>query len=84
MNVICNAAAQGVAIKGMCLIVTGEPCLMCAKLIVQCGISHVICVKGGYLGGGSGPRWLENNDVTVEWVKGPQDPRATAERGSNG
>ena len=39
MNVICNAAASGVATKNSWLLVTGEPCIMCAKLIHHAGIS---------------------------------------------
>ena len=33
MNVICNAAANGVPTRGAWLIVTGEPCLLCAKML---------------------------------------------------
>ncbi|MCA9547014.1 MAG: hypothetical protein KC613_21580, partial [Myxococcales bacterium] len=33
MNVICNAAANGVSTRGAWLLVTGEPCVLCAKLI---------------------------------------------------
>ena len=33
MNVICNSAAAGVATKGGWILVTGEPCVLCAKLI---------------------------------------------------
>ena len=33
MNVVCNAAANGVRCRGAWLIVTGEPCLLCAKLV---------------------------------------------------
>src|SRR5690606_1196828 len=32
MNVVCNAAANGVPTRGAWLIVTGEPCVLCAKL----------------------------------------------------
>ena len=50
MNVICNAAAGGVPTRGAWLLVTGEPCLMCAKLIHHAGITKVIVVGGGYAG----------------------------------
>jgi len=75
MNVICNAAAGGVATRGAWLIVTGEPCLMCAKLIHHAGIEHVLCVKGGYAGGSEGPEYLTKHKVQVEYVEGPPDPR---------
>ncbi len=75
MNVICNAAAGGVATRGAWLIVTGEPCLMCAKLLHHAGISRVVCVRGGYRGGDEGLRYLEQHGVHVQLVGGPQDLR---------
>jgi len=74
-NVICNAAANGVRTEGAWLIVTGEPCLMCSKIIHHAGISKVLCVKGGYKGGDDGPEYLREHGVLVEYVEGPQDPR---------
>lgn len=78
MNVITNAAARGVATDKAWLIVTGEPCILCAKLIHHAGIAKVICVKGGFLGGDDGPNYLRAHGVEVEYVEGPQDPRAAA------
>jgi len=75
MNVICNAAANGIATAGSWLIVTGEPCLMCAKLQHHAGIIKMICVGGGYAGGMAGVEYLERNGIEVQFVKGPQDPR---------
>jgi dCMP deaminase len=48
MNAICNAAAQGTVTRGAWLVVNGEPCLMCAKLIHHAGITSVIVLKDGY------------------------------------
>lgn len=78
MNVLTNAAARGVATAGAWLIVTGEPCLLCAKLIHHAGIDRVICVKGGYMGGDNGPHYLQAHGVHVEYVDGPPDPRTLA------
>lgn len=75
MNVVCNAAANGVKTEGAWLIVTGEPCLMCSKILHHAGITKVLCVKGGYKGGDDGPSYLRENGVQVEYVEGPQDPR---------
>lgn len=75
MNVITNAAAQGVATAGAWLIVTGEPCILCAKLVHHAGIAKVICVKGGFMGGDDGPKYLRKHNVEVEYVDGPLDPR---------
>ncbi len=74
MNVICNAAANGVPTKDAWMIVTGEPCMMCAKLIHHSGISRVIVVDGGF-GGANGVSYLENHGVIVQRTEGPKDPR---------
>lgn len=74
MNVICNAAAAGVATAGAWILVTGEPCLMCAKLLHHAGISRVIVVDGGY-GGANGCDYLMSHGVAVQRVDGPRDPR---------
>jgi dCMP deaminase len=47
-NAIANASRTGISTLKKWLIVNGEPCLACAKLIHQAGISKVICVRGGY------------------------------------
>ncbi len=74
MNVICNAAASGVPTRNAWLIVTGEPCLMCSKLIHHAGIERVLIVAGGYAGE-NGIEYLKTHGVGVQVVEGPQDPR---------
>lgn len=74
MNVICNCAASGVPTRGAWLVVTGEPCMMCAKLIHHAGIARVIVVGGGYAGA-NGCQYLGDNGVEVHAIDGPQDPR---------
>ena len=74
MNVVCNAAANGVACRGAWLIVTGEPCMMCAKMIHHAGIARVYVVSGGYLGA-NGVQYLAEHGVLVVPVEGPRDPR---------
>ena len=74
MNVICNAAANGVPTRGAWLIVTGEPCILCAKLIHHAGIRRVLIVEGGYAGA-NGVTYLQDHDVEVQPVEGPRDPR---------
>jgi dCMP deaminase len=84
MNVICNCAASGVATKGAWLMVTGEPCVMCAKLIHHAGIRRVIVVGGGYAGE-NGLEYLTRHGVEVQTVAGPQDPRlATLSQAASG
>ena len=74
MNVICNAAANGVTTRGAWMIVTGEPCILCAKLIHHAGIDRVLIVEGGYAGA-NGIDYLEGHGVAVQRVAGPRDPR---------
>lgn len=70
MNVILNAAAHGVACKGKWMIVTGEPCTLCAKMIYQVGITKVICIENGWTHA-DGVEFLEGLGVTVEKVPRP-------------
>jgi dCMP deaminase len=74
MNVVCNCAASGVPTKGAWLVVTGEPCVLCSKLIHHAGIERVIVVGGGYAGD-NGLAYLERHGVLVTLVEGPRDPR---------
>ena len=74
MNVVCNCAASGVATRGAWLIVTGEPCMMCAKMIHHAGIERVIVVTKGYAGE-NGLDYLRAHGVEIQEVEGPQDPR---------
>lgn len=83
MNVICNAAASGVPCQGAWLIVTGEPCAMCAKLIHHAGVTRVLVVEGGYVGP-SGVRYLREHGVRVDMIDGPQDPRLPTGPGTAG
>lgn len=76
MNVICNCAASGVPTKGAWILVTGEPCLLCAKLMHHAGISKVIVVGGGYAGE-NGLDYLAAHGIAVESVAGPRDERLT-------
>lgn len=41
-NTVCNAARSGASLEGCTLLVTHPPCMSCAKLIVQSGITRVI------------------------------------------
>lgn len=44
-NAIAQAAKYGVSIDGATLYVKMEPCLDCAKLIINSGIKRVVCEK---------------------------------------
>ena len=56
------------------MIVTGEPCMMCSKLIHHSGIEKVVVVAGGF-GGPNGCEYLNEHGVEIERTDGPQDPR---------
>ncbi len=74
MNVICNAAASGVPCRGAWLFITGEPCILCAKLIHHAGIAKVWLITGGY-SGENGVSYLQQHGIEVAHLEGPQDPR---------
>lgn len=40
-NVIIQAAVHGVCIAGAELYCTNQPCVMCAKMLINCGIKHI-------------------------------------------
>lgn len=46
-NVIAQAALHGISLQGATLYVTTQPCSLCAKLIINSGLSHVI-YQGNY------------------------------------
>jgi len=45
MNCIAQAAKIGLSINNSTIYITMEPCFSCAKMIVQCGIKRVVCLK---------------------------------------
>lgn len=46
-NAIVHAANAGVSIKGSTIYVTMQPCVLCAKMIINAGIKRVV-FGGGY------------------------------------
>jgi dCMP deaminase len=46
-NAIIQAALHGVGIAGATLYCTNHPCVICAKMIINAGIAHVV-VRDGY------------------------------------
>ena len=66
MNLICNAAANGVPCAGAWLIVSGEPCLLCAKLIHHAGIVKVITVMDSYPDNAPGRSYFAEHGVELQ------------------
>lgn len=46
-NAIIQAATLGVSLKGSTLYSTNQPCIICAKMIINAGLKKIIA-KGGY------------------------------------
>ena len=44
-NAICQAARRGVALEGATLYCRMTPCRVCAMLIINCGITRVVCER---------------------------------------
>lgn len=49
-NAICQAARLGVSIQGATLYCRMTPCRVCAMLIINCGITRVVCEKRYHAG----------------------------------
>ena len=64
MNALANAGRSGVKTLGMSMIISFEPCLMCAKLIHHFGIGHVYVTDGTY-STREGVEYLVKNGVKV-------------------
>lgn len=49
-NAICQAAKLGIALNGGTLYCRMTPCRVCAMLIINCGISRVVCANRYHAG----------------------------------
>jgi len=49
-NAICQAAKRGVALDGATLYCRMTPCRVCAMLIINCGITKVVCQRKYHAG----------------------------------
>jgi len=45
-NAIIQAAVHGVAIEGASLYCTHQPCVLCAKVLINCGVREIHYVEG--------------------------------------
>jgi len=63
MNALINCARETVSCLGKSIFVNGEPCRMCAKLMVQAGIERVYIIGGVY--GNNGLEVLHEIGVEV-------------------
>jgi dCMP deaminase len=65
-NAICQAAKQGVALKGSTLYCRMTPCRVCAMLIINCGIVRVVCERK-YHAGSESEEMFKTAGVTLEY-----------------
>ena len=49
-NAICQAAKRGISIDGATLYCRMTPCRTCAMLIINCGITRVVCERKYHAG----------------------------------
>jgi dCMP deaminase len=45
-NAIIQAAVHGVAIEGATLYCTHRPCILCAKMLINCGVKEIHFLEG--------------------------------------
>ncbi|HSV55568.1 MAG TPA: cytidine/deoxycytidylate deaminase family protein [Magnetospirillaceae bacterium] len=68
-NAICQAAKNGVAIKGATLYCRMTPCRACAMMIINCKIVRVVCERR-YHAGADGEAMFLAAGVVLEYVSG--------------
>ena len=65
-NAICQAAKRGIAIDGATLYCRMTPCRTCAMLIINCGISRVVCERK-YHAGKESEELFKAANITIEY-----------------
>ncbi len=45
-NAIIQAALHGVSLKGSVMYVTNQPCIICAKMLINAGIKEIVIAEG--------------------------------------
>ncbi len=66
-NAICQAARRGISIDGATLYCRMTPCRTCAMLIINCGITRVVCEKK-YHAGEESERMFAQVGISLEYV----------------
>ena len=52
-NAVCQAAKMGISIRGATLYCRMTPCRTCAMLVINCGITRIVCERKYHAGGES-------------------------------
>jgi dCMP deaminase len=66
-NAICQAAKRGIALEGATLYCRMTPCRVCAMLIINCGITRIVCERK-YHAGGESEEMFKLAGVTLIYV----------------
>lgn len=65
-NAICQAAKKGISIEGATLYCRMTPCRVCAMLIINCGITRVVCQRK-YHAGSESEAMMREAGISVEY-----------------
>lgn len=63
-NALLQASLHGVSVRGATLFCTTQPCIICAKMLINAGIEHIV-ISGGYPDE-MAERFLEEAGIDVE------------------
>lgn len=66
-NAICQAARRGIGIQGATLYCRMTPCRSCAMMIINCGVTRVVC-RRKYHDGAESEAMLAAAGLTLEYV----------------
>ncbi len=72
-NAICQAARLGVGIEGATLYCRMTPCRVCAMLIINCGITRVVCERR-YHAGAESEEMFRVAGVSIEFMHNEVQP----------
>jgi dCMP deaminase len=67
-NAICQAAKRGISLEGATLYCRMTPCRTCAMMIINCGITRVVCEKK-YHAGAESEEMFKQTGVMLEFIK---------------
>ena len=66
-NAICQAAKRGISIDGATLCCRMTPCRTCAMLIINCGITRVVCQRR-YHAGSESEIMFKEVGITLDFI----------------
>ena len=66
-NAICQAAKLGIPIQGATIYTRMTPCRTCAMLLINCGITRVVCERK-YHDGEASEEMLKDAKISVDYI----------------